>query len=241
MLFSGLLLPALPGASAGLLWVLLGAAAAAASLVAAFAFPAADPIADSAGSDGEPTAKLGGAPFWGLVILYSTIAVGYIPHTVFWVDFLARALGTGLGPGGTAWMVFGVGALVGPPIGGWVAARRGFGGALRLGVVGLALVLLIPLATGNGWLLGASSLAAGMLAVGAVSLVAGRSAELVAPAARRRAWAVLTVLFALCQGGGAWALSRLLAMTDSYLPLFATAAGLLIAALIVEVALARAR
>src|SRR5690606_14186734 len=62
---------------------------------------------------------------------YGLIALGLVPHMVFLVDYVARGLGQGIAIGGSYWVLFGVGALVGPLIAGRLADRFGFGPSLR--------------------------------------------------------------------------------------------------------------
>jgi predicted MFS family arabinose efflux permease len=240
MLASGLVLRLLPGAGAAWLWLALAAIAVLAAAVAVAFLPRHDPLPPSGGVRlGSGWADLG-FPFWGLAVAYAAVAIGYVPHTVFWVDFLARAAGAGLGLGGLAWMLFGLGALTGSQLFGLLADRIGFAASLRLAILGLALALTIPLIVTSAPLLIASSLLAGGCALGSASLAAGRSSELLAPDMRRRAWAILTVIFALAQWGGAWLLSALLQRTQSYPALFIAAAVILALGLIVEAAMSRA-
>jgi predicted MFS family arabinose efflux permease len=240
MLASGLVLRLVPGAGAAQLWLALTAIAVIAAAAAITWLPRHDPLPPArAGVAGGRWPGLG-LPFWGLAAAYAAVAIGYVPHTVFWVDFLARAAGAGLGLGGIAWMLFGLGALTGSQLFGLLADRIGFAASLRLAIVGLALALTVPLMVTAAPLLIGSSLVAGGCALGSASLAAGRSSELVAPELRRRAWAILTVIFAVAQWGGAWLLSALLQRSESYPVLFIAAAAILTTGLLVEAALTRA-
>ncbi|GAK86362.1 transporter MFS superfamily [Vibrio ponticus] len=49
-----------------------------------------------------------------LVLAYGLDAIGYLPHTLFWVDFIVRDLDRSLTFGGAMWAIFGVGAALGP-------------------------------------------------------------------------------------------------------------------------------
>ena len=244
MLVSGLLLPVMPQAGPGQLWLVIAALGALAGLAglallpAGLGAPAAGAPADSAPVEAAPAGY--GPAFWGLGLLYAAIAMAYIPHTVFWVDFLARDRGAGLGAGGAAWMLFGLGALLGPQVLGRLAGRYGYAATLRGSALGLVAALLLPLAIADRTLLSATSLLAGACAVGSVSLVSGRSNAIVPPQRRARAWALLTVAFAVMQGLGAWILSLVLATLHSYAALFLVAAGVLAAGLVADVVLGRA-
>ena len=75
------------------------------------------------------------APLWSLAVVlvllaYTCDAFGFVPHTVFWVDYLDRELQLGAAYASTQWAFFGLGAIAGRcarP----TAPRAGAGGALR--------------------------------------------------------------------------------------------------------------
>ncbi len=244
MLFSGLLLPMLPEAGPGQLWLVIALVGAVAGTAGFLLLPRQLGAAERPGPAQDAPASAGsrdrfGRAFWGLGILYAAIATSYIPHTVFWVDFLARDRGAGLGAGGAAWMLFGLGALLGPQVLGRLAGRFGYTQTLRIACLGLVASLLLPIGVDSETLLSATSVLAGACAIGSVSLVSGRSNAIVPAERRARAWAILTVGFAVMQGGGAWMLSSVLSMTQSYPVLFVTAAGVLLAGLVADVVLGR--
>ena len=66
-----------------------------------------------------------------LYIEYGLNAIGLVPHMIFLVDFVARGLGRGLVTGSECWVLFGIGAMLGPLASGRVADRIGFASALR--------------------------------------------------------------------------------------------------------------
>ncbi|MCX6410013.1 MAG: YbfB/YjiJ family MFS transporter, partial [Actinobacteria bacterium] len=243
-LVSGLLLPLLPQAGPGTLWLVIALMGALAGVAGFLLLPRTLGVAAPAADHREPAAAAGsasgfGAAFWGLGVLYAAIAMSYIPHTVFWVDFLARDRGAGLGAGGAAWMLFGLGALLGPQVLGRLAGRFGYAPTLRVSALGLVAALLLPIGVDSEALLATTSVLAGACAIGSVSLVSGRSNAIVAPEQRARAWAILTVGFAVMQGAGAWILSLVLSMTHSYAARFVTAAGVLLAGVAVDAVLGR--
>src|SRR6185437_8137434 len=57
--------------------------------------------------------------FW-LLLAYMTNAIGFVPHTVFWVDFIARGLGRGIVSGNHYWILLGLSAAAGPILAGWL-------------------------------------------------------------------------------------------------------------------------
>src|SRR6516164_7090224 len=66
---------------------------------------------------------------------YGLNAAGQVPHMVFLVDFIARGLGQGLASGARYWVLFGMGAMLGPLVNGRLADRIGFSAALRLAFI----------------------------------------------------------------------------------------------------------
>lgn len=148
-----------------------------------------------------------------LVVEYGLVAFALVPHMVFLVDYVARGLGQGLDAGAGYWVLYGLGAIVGPLLAGHLADRAGFGPALRLAYLLVALAV-VALALGTATpVLVISSVAVGGFTPGIVPLVLGRVHELVPheAAPQRAVWGHATTSFALGQAAGAYGLSYLLA------------------------------
>jgi predicted MFS family arabinose efflux permease len=174
-----------------------------------------------------------------LYVEYGLNAVGLVPHMVFLVDFIARGLDRGLGVGAEYWVLFGLGAMVGPVVAGQVADRIGFGPALRLAFVVQALAVGWLLISDRAFALVLSRVIVGAFVPGIVPLVLGRVRELV-PRDRSRqqaAWGRATGAFALGQAGGAYGASFLFDLTDSYALLFELGVGALVLALAIDLVL----
>jgi predicted MFS family arabinose efflux permease len=111
---------------------------------------------------------------------YALYAFGLVPHMIFLVDFVARGLGQGLHTGAEYWVLFGLGAIVGPVLSGHLADLIGFGPALRLAYLIQATAVALPLfGSGSAWLI-VSSVGVGAFTPGIIPLVLGRVHELVA-------------------------------------------------------------
>jgi predicted MFS family arabinose efflux permease len=169
---------------------------------------------------------------------YALNAVGFVPHMVFLVDFIARGLGRGVTAASVYWVLFGVGAMLGPITAGHLADRIGFKLALRLAYVlegGAVALLAYSSATPA---LVVSSLVAGAFVPGIVSLVLGRIAELMPgdPFGQGMAWSATTTAFAMGQAVAAYGLSFLFAQGSGYHALFAIGAAALAAALLIDLA-----
>jgi predicted MFS family arabinose efflux permease len=162
---------------------------------------------------------------------------------IFLVDFVARGLGQGLESGAEYWVLFGLGAILGPILSGHLADRAGFGPALRLAYLIQAIAVALPIfGLGSAWLI-VSSLVVGAFTPGIVVLVLGRIRELLDhhPAAQNGAWSKATTSFATFQALAAYGMSFLFAQTGGdYLLLFALGAGALVLALAVDLVVAQA-
>jgi predicted MFS family arabinose efflux permease len=169
---------------------------------------------------------------------YALNAVGLVPHMIFLVDFVARGLGKGLDAGAQFWVLFGLGAIVGPLLSGHLADRIGFGRALRVAyVLQIAAVALPAVVRGPAALI-VSSVIVGAFVPGIVALVLGRVNELLAhhPAAQKGAWSAATTSFAVLQAVAAYGLSFLFAHDGgNYAVLFVIGAASLALALAVDV------
>ena len=237
---SGTLVPLLLRAGLSATWCGLGALALVLSALASGGWPdardgpVAAPAAAPARSRPLPALR-------ALYVEYALNAAGLVPHMVFLVDFVARGLGRGLEVGAQHWVLFGVGAVVGPMVTGYMADRIGFAGALRVAFVVQAAAIALPSLSTGPVALSVSSLVAGAFVPGIVPLVLGRVLEL-APAdepGRRAAWSLATAAFALGQAAAAYGFSFLFARAgDGYAMLFGLGAGALVLALAIDVAAA---
>lgn len=174
---------------------------------------------------------------------YGLNALGLVPHMVFFVVYVARGLGQGLDAGAQYWVLFGLGATVGPVLAGHLADRIGFRWALRLALLAQAVGVAVAALPGGGGALGlvASSLVIGAALPGVVPLVLGRVTELVPPQQSRAAWSFATTAFAVGQAVGAYGMSFLYARSGDYALLFALGACAVFAALLIDLLFARRR
>lgn len=168
---------------------------------------------------------------------YGLNAAGWVPHMIFLVDFVARGLGQGVAVGAGYWVVFGIGATVGPLVAGHVADRVGFKATLRSAFLIEAVAVLVPaFGLARPWLI-ASSFVVGGFVTGTVPLVLGRIHELLphGPPRQRAAWSTATVGFALCQACAAYALSYVFALSGGdYALLFSIGAGAMVVAFAID-------
>jgi predicted MFS family arabinose efflux permease len=231
---SGTLVPLLLAQGLRETWFGLGAVSLVLTLVGWNGWPSASAPA------AHGSARPHGPKLWTLRALYAEYglnAAGWVPHMVFLVDFIARGQGEGIKTGSEYWVVFGLGATVGPLVVGHLADRAGFAAALRLAFLVQIVAVAIPaLGLGRLWLIG-SSFVVGSFVTGTVPLVLGRIHELLPhhPAQQKAAWSHATVGFALCQAVAAYGLSFLFAESGgNYRLLFGVGAAAMILALAID-------
>jgi predicted MFS family arabinose efflux permease len=225
IVLSGFLVPAMGAHHLSLTWLGLGALVVLAML---YAWPrfAAQPVS-AAPAAAEKNGLLPRGALLALLCAYMLDGVGYLPHTVFWVEFLVHGLGKPLATGGMFWAIFGVGAMVGPLLTGLAADRFGFRRTVIAVFALKALGVALPLISTDMWALVTSSLLVGALTPGLVAVTSGRVAEIVGTAGHQRNWALLTFTYAVLQAAGGYGMATLYAATHSFTLLFAVGAGAL--------------
>ena len=155
-----------------------------------------------------------------LLAAYMLNAIGNLPHTMFWVDYIVRELHKPLATGGFFWAVFGLGAAVGPMLTGTLADAFGIRRCLLAGLFLKAVGVALPLFGSNGVWLFASSLLVGIFTPGVVALVSIYALECVGVEFHRKTWGMLTMSFAAAQAVIGFFMAGVAANLDSYEPLF---------------------
>ena len=227
IIFSGVAVPLLADLGSASAWLALAALAAVLTVSTWKSWPPRLEVTDTPGA---ATNKSAGRSL--LVLLgaaYAADAVGFVPHTVYWVDFVARDLGLGIGMGGVQWTLFGLGAVMGPAVMGQIAQRIGFGPTFSAALAIKAAAVLLPVLTTSLPALFVSSVVVGALTPASASLAAGRLGELLDVHRRQPAWARMTMLFATMQALGALLMAELAAATGRTVWLFAVGGGVLAA------------
>jgi predicted MFS family arabinose efflux permease len=217
---SGTLVPQLLRAGLVPAWLGLGALSLALTILAWNRWPADTPLPRAGAAAGGRL----GWPILAVCAVYALFALGLVPHMVFFVDFIARGLGWGVTVGAGFWVVYGIGAVCGPFIAGWLGDRIGFGPALSV-ALGLQLaVVLVPLLAPFTLPLAVSALVMGAFTPGMPSLILGRLAEITTGRDQHGAWGLATTVYAVAQAGGAWFMSWLYGRSHGYDALFAAGA-----------------
>jgi predicted MFS family arabinose efflux permease len=221
IMLTGFTVPALGTTHIRAAWLALAALTAVALL---FAWPRSRESAVVAAPAAARTRLMPRGALLALLCAYVLDAVGYLPHTVFWVEYLVHGLGKPLSSGGAFWAVFGAGAVVGPLLSGVAADRFGFRRTLIACFALKAAGVALPLLSTSMPALFVSSFLVGALTPSMGAIVSGRVIEIAGPAELQRNWAMLTFIYALLQAVGGYAMATLYAATHSFDTLFAIGA-----------------
>lgn len=171
------------------------------------------------------TAAVPAARLWSLAVVlvfiaYACDAFGFVPHTVFWVDYLDRELQLGAGYASTQWAFFGLGAIAGPLCAAFCATRWGWWGtttgAYALKAVAIGMPLLWVGFAGHAL----SGFVVGALSPGMAAITSGYLMQLIGPAQHKKMWGYATAAFALLQATAGYLMAFIYAQTGSYRSLF---------------------
>lgn len=233
---SGTLIPELMTLGLRQTWMGLGVVSLILTAISWFGWPASNPPAPAAAS--HPAHAEAHAPrSLGVVYgQYAANALGLVPAMILLVDYVARGLNRGPGTGAVFWVIYGVAAIAGPVLNGYMADRIGFRAAYRMALVLQGFAALLLGVSGNTYAIVAATIILGIFTPGIVPLVLGRIHEIVphGPAAQRQAWSRATTAFALFQAIGGYGYSFLFSYSkENYALIFllgATALALAFAA-----------
>lgn len=174
-----------------------------------------------------------------LYVQYALMAVGLVPAMVFLVDFIARGLGAGAHLGALFWILYGVGAMIGPVSYGLLADRIGGRVAIRWVLLLQALALAGLYGSSNHLVLAVLTVIIGTFPPGIVPLVLSRMHEILHHdvAEQHRAWSRATTVFAAFQALAGYAFSAVFnASGGNHRVLFLCATVALAVALLGELA-----
>lgn len=167
-----------------------------------------------------------------VLLAYAFNAIGYLPHSLFWVDYIVRELGMSLTSGGFYWAIFGIGAGVGPIITGTLGDKFGLKKALLVAFSCKAIGVALPLLSTNKIALFASSILVGLFTPGTVTLVSTYTLEIVGTKLHTKSWGAMTMAFAISQGVGAVVMAHYAPQLSSYNVLFIISASALILSIV---------
>ncbi|ROM72230.1 hypothetical protein BK653_02525 [Pseudomonas brassicacearum] len=169
---------------------------------------------------------------------YAFMAAGLVPAMVFLVDYVARGLGAGAHVGAQVWVMYGLGAIIGPVSYGFLADHLGARRSIRWVLVVQALALGLLASVHTFFALALLAVVIGSFPPGIVPLALARVHELVPDHHRQQvAWSRATVSFATFQAGAGFAYSALFnASGGHHTWLFLVSGGAIIFALLLDFA-----
>ncbi|WP_193072558.1 YbfB/YjiJ family MFS transporter [Pseudomonas sp. FME51] len=185
------------------------------------------PVSTSPSLEPATSSRLAGVGVVLVILAYAMDAAGFIPHTVFWVDYLVREQGYSSAAAAAQWAIFGAGATVGPLLAGLLASRLGWHRSLTSAYLIKCLAIALPLFASGFLGNSVSSFLVGAMVPGLVALTSGRLAELGGPAEHKRLWGYATAGFAVLQAASGYSMAGLYTLLGSYQPLFALGSALL--------------
>ncbi|MBT6096015.1 MAG: YbfB/YjiJ family MFS transporter [Rhodospirillaceae bacterium] len=164
-------------------------------------------------------------PVWpGLAAAYFLFSFGITPHTLYWVDFLARELDLGISMGGLHWAVVGVFAVIGPWAAAWLARRVRAGWAVVVTFVVLGAGIAMPALAAWAPILWLSSMIFGAQP-GVSTVKAALARDHAEPQDMPGVMRVMITASAIGAAAGGVAFPALFNLTDAYGPLFLIGGG----------------
>ncbi|MGX5700391.1 YbfB/YjiJ family MFS transporter [Acinetobacter kookii] len=165
--------------------------------------------------------------FYSLLVVYACSAFAYIPHSLFWIDYLSHELGLNLFWINLNWILYGLGSALGA-FAAYALARK-FGNFFALKILYSLYIMAIFIATLNTspLLTFASSFFTGMLNPAVVFLTSYTILQLYG-LAYKKLWSIATLCFASVQLIGGLSFSTLQHFGVTYHQQFILAAVVLL-------------
>ncbi|MDF1791407.1 MAG: YbfB/YjiJ family MFS transporter [Thalassobaculaceae bacterium] len=214
----------------GEIWAWGGAAAIGALALAIGLWAWSGPAAESVRSIPPPPATMGAARGDGLrlVLAQGLFAIGLVPHSIYWVDYLVRDLGWSVSQAGGQWVLFGAAAIAGTLIWGRFADRAGFRPSLVAVYLSMTVGAILPVLVTAPAAIVVSSLLVGAQP-GLTAIIAGQAQRVMGPGSMLGLWRWMVLSVGAAQLVGGYALVALFNATGSYLTIF-TVGGIAFAA-----------
>lgn len=233
---SGTIVPPLLSLGLQQTWFGLGLLALVLTAASWCGWPSAAHAAVAAAS-GDDTKTTMDPAVYLLFAQYAFMAAGLVPAMVFLVDYVARGLGAGAHVGALVWVMYGVGAIIGPVSYGFLADKLGAKLSIRVVLVVQAIAVGLLTVSSSFTALALLAVVLGSFPPGIVPLALARVHELLPNHHQQQiAWSRATVSFATFQAIAGFAYSALFnASGGQHGVLFALAAGAIVVALLLEV------
>ena len=232
---SGTIVPPLLSLGLQNTWFGLGALALVLTAASWFGWPSATPAAIAAPS-AVPSTMPTDPNVYLLFAQYAFMAAGLVPAMVFLVDYVARGLGAGAHIGALIWVMYDLGAIIGPVSYGFLADKLGARLSIRLVLAVQAVAVGLLSISSSFTALALLAVILGSFPPGIVPLALARVHELIPNHHQQQiAWSRATVSFATFQAIAGFAYSALFNSSGGHHALlFIIAAGAIVVALLLE-------
>ena len=232
VLLSAFLLPYMPSLGLKLTWLILGCGSLLLSLLIILLLlkhPHTSTTLSSAVAIKPNHTKPPYASAVFIILAYGCFGMGYLPHALFWVDYLARDLAWDLHTVDTQWLLYGLGAAVGNGLGFVLVKHWGWMKANSICFILYAIAIALPLFSQQASVLALSSFVTGALVPVMVAMSSGCLLLLLGSDLHQRFWGYATAFFSVCQFGGGLLMSHILTSSHHYPYVFTLGAALLFA------------
>ncbi|AOA58400.1 YbfB/YjiJ family MFS transporter [Acinetobacter larvae] len=174
----------------------------------------------------------------GLIIFcYALSAIAYIPHSLFWVDYLIHHLDLSVQYANRQWMFYGFGSMLGALLTYLLLRRFSLKTAMCCLYSSYGLAIALPAFCQQAWAISLSSITTGMLNPAIVSLSSSLLAAYLGITHHRSFWGMATIAFAVAQLIGGLLMSYLRDLQFDYQQLFLFAAALMVIAFLCSLSL----
>lgn len=241
---SGTLVPLLLDYGLAVTWMGLGVLSAVLCMVSWNAWPASVPAgaATSVATSVAPARQAAAPGVTALYVGYAFMALGFVPVMVFLVDFVARGLHAGAHLGGLFWVLYGVAAIFGPALYGWLIDRIGSRAVLSWVLLSQVVAMAGLYEAQSLLTIAMLTLLLGMFPAGLPPLMLARLQQVIPHDVPRQsaAWSKATILFAALQAAAGYGYSMLFEASGGvHRLMFLVGAGWMLAAWLLDLLTAR--
>lgn len=214
---SGFTLPFIANINIDLVWIVLGSVVFCAFILSLFSLRTLKRSKQTIHKDNKFKIPYG---LWLLIISYILNAIGYLPHTLFWVDYLVRDLKFSTLLAGSSWAFFGIGAVLGSIGSGILADRIGIKNAHIVILFFKALSCFIAAFASDLFWLNFSIFVMGFTTTGNVTLTNALALKIVSKKHFPTSSSFLTLAFGIFQAIFSFLFAYLLKFLDGYFWMF---------------------
>ncbi|EEQ0156496.1 YbfB/YjiJ family MFS transporter [Campylobacter coli] len=214
---SGFTLPFIANINIDLVWIVLGGVVFCAFILSLFSLRILKRSKQTIHKDSKFKIPYG---LWLLIISYILNAIGYLPHTLFWVDYLVRDLNFSTLLAGSSWAFFGIGAALGSISSGILADKIGIKNAHIVILFFKALSCFIAAFANDLFWLNFSIFIMGFTTTGNVTLTNALALKIVSKKHFPTSSSFLTLAFGIFQAIFSFLFAYLLKFLDGYFWMF---------------------